>query len=75
MPSDFRPAERIRNPEAMQRFRLERAGELCERCELRPGAQVHHVILRGQGGDDVEENFEWLCLRCHGEAHGVRYVL
>ncbi len=54
----------------MRPFHLQMAGEPCERCELRPGTQIHHKISRAQGGDDVPANFEWLCVYCHTEQHG-----
>ena len=74
MPSDFKRGPRIKNPEALKRFRLAHLGEPCEDCRERPGTQVHHVIFKGQQGDDVPDNFRWLCIYCHGKAHGVRYV-
>ncbi len=57
------------DPEAIVRFRLRMLGEPCEVCELRPGAHVHHVKFRSRGGDDVEENFLWVCVECDSD-HG-----
>jgi hypothetical protein len=31
--------------------------------------QLHHLIRRSQGGDDVADNLVPLCLLCHGELH------
>jgi hypothetical protein len=75
MPPDPRPGSRIRNPQAVSRFRLEHVGEPCERCELRPGVHVHHRTFRSQGGDDIPENMQWLCHICHDAAHGIRSYL
>lgn len=69
MTPDPRPAKRVRDPDLMRRLHLERFGEPCERCEARPGTQLHHIVLRSQGGDDVAENLAWLCWHCHHLAH------
>jgi 5-methylcytosine-specific restriction endonuclease McrA len=69
MPSDFKRGPRLRDPAALARFRLVNLGEPCERCERRPGVEVHHRNFRSRGGDDVPENFAWLCRPCHDEAH------
>jgi 5-methylcytosine-specific restriction endonuclease McrA len=70
--SDFKTAKRVRDPEALRRFRLEHAGTLCWFCAMRPGIHVHHRIHRSQGGGDVPENLVWLCGACHDEAHHIR---
>lgn len=72
MPPDPKPAKRIRDQEALWRYRLKMANEPCERCELRPGIHAHHQIFRSQSGDDVESNWIWLCMVCHHAAHGIR---
>ena len=54
---------------ALRRFRLERVGEPCELCELRPGSEVHHRVFRSQGGSDVEENLVFVCSDCHRGIH------
>ncbi len=42
-----------------------------------PACNAHHVIPKGQGGDDVLENLVSLCgsgtARCHGALHGNPY--
>lgn len=58
--SDPRPPARVKDPDALKRFRLERLDEPCEICERRKGAHVHHVRFRSQGGDDTPENLLWL---------------
>ena len=73
--SDPKPQARIRDPELLRHFRLEMAGEPCERCELRPGIHVHHRKFRSQGGDDLESNLLWLCGTCHDEVHGIHRVV
>ena len=72
MPQDWKPSPRVKDPDAVRRFRLLRLGEPCEECEARPGIHVHHRVFRSQGGDDVEDNFSWLCGSCHDREHGVR---
>ena len=72
MTSDFKKRPRIKDPELLKRFRLEHVFEPCEICEMRPGTQVHHRNFRSRGGDDVEENLQWICIHCHQEAHGIR---
>ena len=73
MPSDWKPAKRVRDPDLLKRFRLENAGTLCWFCDMRPGIHVHH---REYGIDktDTLENLVWLCGACHDEAHGVRGI-
>ena len=69
--SDFKRGRRIKDPDAIARFRLEHLGEPCDDCELRPGLAVHHGKFRSQLGDDVESNFVWLCRVCHDARHGI----
>lgn len=40
----------------------------CEICG-RVGNQVHHVISKGAGGPDIEENLINLCAECHIRVH------
>ena len=72
---DWKPEGRVKDPEALKRFRLAHVGEPCDLCELRPGTEAHHVQFRSQSGDDVESNLLWLCAVCHGSRHGVRVIL
>ena len=72
MPSDFKTHKRIRDPEALRRFRLEHAGEPCERCDMRRGIHAHHRKFRSRSGDDIESNLVWLCGACHDLEHGIR---
>lgn len=69
---DPRPPKRVRDPDALARFRLENLGEPCEACELRPGTDAHHVRYRSQGGDDAPHNLRWLCRDCHRDLHDGR---
>ena len=72
---DPKPLPRVRDPEALRRFRLAHFGEPCEVCELRPGIDAHHRKFRSRGGDDAEENLLWLCRHCHDDIHSGRYIL
>ena len=71
-----RPARRVRDREALARARLA-LRFTCAACRRRPGS-VHHVIPRGEGGDDDPRNLVPLCgdgvTGCHGALHGNSYV-
>ena len=75
MPSDFKHGPRLRDRDALARFRLEHLNEPCSICELRSGVEVHHRRYRSRGGDDVAENLLWLCRVCHDDIHSGRAVL
>ncbi len=38
----------------------------CRLCGAPPPSQMHHLIPRDRGGDDVAENCIPLCAECHG---------
>lgn len=69
MTPDPKPAARIKDPDAIRRFRLDHLHEPCELCELRPGVDPHHLTYRSQGGDDTPENLVWVCRECHDGIH------
>jgi 5-methylcytosine-specific restriction endonuclease McrA len=71
---DPKPTKRVRDPQAVKRFRLMHLGEPCMGCAMRQGIHVHHRTFRSQGGGDVPENLVWLCGVCHDEEHGIRSV-
>jgi len=75
VPSDPKPPKRIRDPDAIRKFKLERLGFPCEICELRPGTDAHHRRYRSQGGDDHENNLILLCRECHRDLHEGRLHL
>jgi hypothetical protein len=75
----------VNDPIAMRRFRKE-AEPVCQVCGKRWhrwAMTVHHIVSRGQGGDDVEENFAYVdgtgTHGCHGDLearrNGARYRL
>jgi len=72
--SDWKPRPRLRDPDALARFRLAKLGEPCAACGKEPGSPPHHRKLRSQGGDDVPENLAHLGVRCHGALHGNPWV-
>jgi len=47
----------------------------CSRCGAvdggrdRPHVVKHHIIPLSEGGEDTEDNIEYLCLQCHGKVH------
>lgn len=49
---------------------LERDGNTCVSCGSEDDLQVHHIIPRHQGGENVENNLATLCPDCHYYAHG-----
>lgn len=69
MPTDPKPAKRIKDAAIVRNFSL-RAGSCAVCGEGRAaGLQAHHVLHRGRGGDDVVVNLVALCLGCHGAVH------
>ena len=74
--SDFKPPKRIRDPEAAKR-KLARQPR-CRQCQD-AATDGHHILLRSQGGDDVEDNIMPLCRQHHFEYHnadiGLRLTL
>ncbi len=69
--SDPRPPKRVKDTDALRRFRLAHLNEPCEVCELRPGTDVHHATFRSQGGNDEASNLRWICRTCHNAEHGI----
>ncbi len=53
----------------LQRQVLERDGWRCQFCGSMQNLQVHHLKLRSQSGDDVEQNLITLCADCHARMH------
>lgn len=51
-----------------------RDGYLCALCGSGQYLQIHHVVPRGQGGSDFEENLITLCSKCHAQVHGIDCV-
>ena len=47
-----------------------RDGFACCLCGSGSNLQIHHVIPRGEGGSDFEENLATLCAVCHAQIHG-----
>lgn len=48
-----------------------RDGYRCALCDSTAGIQIHHVVLRSQGGTDYPQNLITLCWRCHAVVHGT----
>lgn len=66
MPTDFKPEKRIVNSAAgKNKLALEPKCRTCDRSATDP----HHIILRSQRGDDVEDNIVPLCFLCHTKYH------
>lgn len=47
-----------------------RDGYRCALCDYSQHLQLHHVVPRGEGGPDSEQNLITLCAECHALAHG-----
>jgi 5-methylcytosine-specific restriction endonuclease McrA len=48
--------------------KLRREGR-CRVCGWKHHLTRHHIVPRGQRGDDADDNLVPLCERCHGELH------
>lgn len=48
-----------------------RDGYRCALCDDPRRLQVHHVVMRSQGGPETEMNLITLCPRCHALCHGT----
>lgn len=59
-------------PNIVRKNVYRRDGFRCALCDSTEGLQIHHAILRSQGGTDYEHNLITLCWKCHAVAHGVR---
>jgi 5-methylcytosine-specific restriction protein A len=71
MPSFKRPRLRL-DPESYRLLRqtvLERDQWRCQSCGCMGGLEVHHIVSRGQLGDDAEGNLITLCWSCHRKTH------
>lgn len=43
----------------------------CEECGG-TAVDIHHIILKSQGGTDNADNLIALCRKCHQKAHGLK---
>lgn len=71
--SDFKAPARIVNPKAQPIDATPKISGVCPCCQRhvgRSGLTRHHVVPKGQGGDDVPQNLVWVCgdgtRGCHG---------
>lgn len=51
----------------------ERGPEVCERCGILPGVQLHHLTYE-RIGSERPEDLQLLCKACHEFIHGKRHV-
>jgi hypothetical protein len=63
---DWKPAKRVKNPKAMKQVHEQGCF-----CVLNCGdkGQTHHLLSKGQRGDDVAANLICLCLHHHNLVH------
>lgn len=70
MATDFKPAPRIVDPDALQEFHEQHGS--CMVCWNGP-VEAHHMLHRSRGGDDLLANLLPLCANCHRAYHGTPY--
>jgi 5-methylcytosine-specific restriction endonuclease McrA len=75
MAADPKQPRRIVDPELMREMTAAgKSGHCpCLVCAERY-TEPHHVRLKSQGGDDLEDNIAFLCARCHRAYHGNPYT-
>lgn len=79
MAADPKPAARIVDPKAQPLDGTPLVTGICPLCDRGLRARVqfrlplsrHHVVPKGQGGDDVPENLVWSCGDGTSGCHGV----
>lgn len=59
-------------PNATRKAVYRRDGYRCALCDDTRALQIHHAVLRSQGGTDYPHNLITLCWRCHAIVHGTR---
>ena len=64
MTADPKRGPRVRNPDLMRAMHTEHRE--CCLCGRTNRLELHHVLPRGRGGDDVRSNLVWLCAEQHG---------
>jgi HNH endonuclease len=68
---DTKPAKPIRDRTVFVLFHDQPWA--CVNCGRDRQIVAHHIVHRGQGGDDVMANLAPLCDPCHGAYHGNPY--
>jgi hypothetical protein len=71
--SDPKPPKRIRDRDAL--LRKLASSPLCRNGCGDRATDPHHILLRSQGGDDVEDNILPLCRLCHRMYHDGNITL
>ena len=61
-----------RIPNHIRKAVYRRDGFRCALCDDTAGLQIHHAIMRSEGGTDYPHNLITLCWKCHAVAHGTR---
>lgn len=72
MVTDPKPVKRIRDRGAIKRKLSEHPH--CRNCQDM-ATDPHHILLRSNSGDDVEDNILPLCRSCHRLYHDGRITL
>lgn len=55
---------------SLRRAILARAGNVCERCHIRPATQGHHLTYERLGNETLSDLLA-VCRDCHEELHGI----
>lgn len=67
----YKPKKESRIPDAVGAAVKRRSRGICERCQIKPGTELHHRVTRARGGPHDEFNLVHLCSECHHvHAHG-----
>ena len=70
--AQHRTPDEVANWQSVRVTVLERDGFRCQECEAAPGRSeldVHHVLPRALGGQDLALNCKTLCDSCHAARH------
>ena len=65
--------KKIKEPGNRKRC-VEDAKGKCVDCGSKNGVAAHHIIFKGEGGDDSPDNLIALCFNCHRKAHDGFYL-
>ncbi|QQL43873.1 HNH endonuclease [Sulfuriroseicoccus oceanibius] len=61
--------------EDRKRLLVDQLGNFCQKCmKVNVEKHVHHTVPVSRGGSHRLDNLEYLCVRCHSQAHGGRDV-
>ena len=62
-PPDPKPPARVKDK------KVRPTGDRCVATGITDSLHAHHLISRGQGGDDLPDNLVWVAARLHDDFH------